>query len=820
VASSDIEHRSVSVADHPVTQHNRKGSQCGISQVDVQAIVEQTVQECMRNMQSQTAAPQVYASRVVYPIPLAREVPATAAARQYKPLEELANPRYDLSMSHGAHTSWLNRELRLPKFKGYADENPLDFLTKFERFAAALSHLNLDQACRQCMPLALTDEAEQWMIAESKRWPLDYSYKEFSQALVDRFLPHDYVDRMRRFLETRMQGENETLARFITVIETAYARMGVKSSEREVIRRISTQLNPTYNQLIGHRYFGSIHEISTHARAIDAQVHRQKSFKVVKADCPDADLNVLNYPPKTPNESSQAQLVGREDNQRSSRTGGADGSWNEFKDHVDSKSEINTEYSNGEEIPKLKVCYLCGEPSHLANKCPMRGDSVKGKHGVGGEDTGKRVTRVFATRVSSGKRGTHLGKLRKRCKAMEPRIQVWSAAIPVNAMLDDGADVSILDFHCASSVLGLKIESSNTKSIQFIQGKAEVEGECWIELIYPGGRCSVKALVLRDAGEDLLLGRDFLLLANIDCRLNQKGWCFSNQPNAIYPFAPRPSRSNHIRCNFVASKQTVTQGMALSSKVLMRKQHNQVVENRQWKWQEVDLAPCAALRQALSSQKVLMLPPLFFRTDVNGSGLEEVLVQEKAEGLRPTRFESLTQLPAEKNCVESLAINCTMNKIRQYAERVEVVETDHKALQCMVSLEQPFCMMQWPLLQTLIRHPMDQGLIVDDPLSSAPRKSGRILEWSCMNKGGVPAEDPVLVPNLDGSDRERLEHCSDTAPSEVTSAVVARQMGKEARELPSQRMTLGASDNVQTDGLAGQHPSRSVRNHRRRRQPP
>jgi hypothetical protein len=46
-------------------------------------------------------------------------------------------------MSAGAHTSWLNRELRLPKFKGYEDENPLDFLTKFERFAAALSHLNL-----------------------------------------------------------------------------------------------------------------------------------------------------------------------------------------------------------------------------------------------------------------------------------------------------------------------------------------------------------------------------------------------------------------------------------------------------------------------------------------------------------------------------------------------------------------------------------------------------------------------------------------------------------------------------------------------------
>jgi hypothetical protein len=167
--------------------------------------------------------------------------------------------------------------------------------------------------------------------------------------------------------------------------------------------------------------------------------------------------------------------------------------------------------------------------------------------------------------VSPGKGCTQLEQVREQSKAMEPRIHVWSAAFPVNAMLDDGADVTIVNFYYASSVLGLKVEASNTKTIQFAQGEAEVDGECWIELTYLGGRCSVRALVLRDAGENLLLGRDFLLLANIDCRLNRQGWCYSDQPNVIYPFAPVLSSSDRTRCNWVTCKQTEEQDMALPS---------------------------------------------------------------------------------------------------------------------------------------------------------------------------------------------------------------------------------------------------------------
>jgi hypothetical protein len=695
---------------------------------------------------------------------------------------------------------------------------------------------------------------------------------------------------------------------------------------------------------------------------------------------------------------------------------------------------------------------------------------------------------------------------------MAPRIYVWSAAYQMNAMLDDGADVTIIDFHCASAILGLQVEPSNTPTIQFAQGEAEVDGECWIELAYPGGRCSVKALVLRDAGEDLLLGRDFLLLSNIDCKLNQQGWCFSNEPSVIYPFAPILSSSDRTRCNLVAWKQTAAQDKAGSPEFqremlkivdefdnrglfsdkpgevtlveheivlkpgsrpfmakprmmspakstafvkeidkwleqgiieradspwgsppvivekpgstpenpkvrvcfdyrrlnemtvlvptevdradfifsrlgkakfitvvdatsgyfhyyvkkecrdytafnsprgqfrfrrmpfgvaggtftyvkgnammirgceafalsfiddvivfsdteedhldhvhtvlgimwnngvhlspekvqlakhsvkllghivgngeikpdpqkveaisnfpaprdpkevlrflgmvgffreyiplfgrLARPLYNLVKKDQDWKWQEEEQTAFVALRQALLSHDVLMLPdwskPFLIETDASYTGLGAVLLQEGAKGMRPIGFASRTLLPAEKNyCVgelECLAVIYAINKFRQYVEMAEVVvETDHKALQSIMSLEHPSgriyrWMLKLLFLRILIRHRQGSKMLVADPLSRAPHGPDTDLKLSWMDEF-VPVEDPAIAPRLqfEGCDDTPPAHscarCSDKAPQEVTAAVIARHLGKEARELRALRVTMGTSDDqpISTD---------------------
>lgn len=373
--ASEVAHESVSVAHQPRLDGGRADDRGSHVDLQIRDIVSQAVQECVRSMHIPSAA-------------AAHTMPTAAAnLEQYRPGARVPQARATPEGLHGVHphsapTSWMNRELRLPKFKGETDENPLDFLNKFERFAAALPNLTIDQACRQCMPLALTDDAEQWLITVSKRWPALYSYEEFSVALINRFLPHDYVDRMRRFLETRMQGENETLARFITVIETAYGRMGVVASEREVIRRISSQLNPTYNQLIGHRYFASIEELSQHARAIDAQVHRQRAFRTVEADCPDADLKVKGTSAQATAaaQPTAPQSQNRRGGQRFNKSLGASDAAPVTEDKsLPSRTEEHPgkskSPSTGESVSKERLCYTCGDPSHLANSCPLRSET-------------------------------------------------------------------------------------------------------------------------------------------------------------------------------------------------------------------------------------------------------------------------------------------------------------------------------------------------------------------------------------------------------------------------------------------------------------
>lgn len=382
---ADTHHVSVSEASHSKKHRAQATETHDGSRAEIQSMVSEIVRECLRDLQSTKVLPTVQVTQPLHSsgrkanhcrslspcskcaedaIP-SEQKPVTQPPPRSRRLDN-GSPQ-SIAAPHGS--PWWNRELHMPKFKGEPEESPLEFLTKFKRFATALPNISLDQACRQCMPVALTDEAEQWLNTQLNRWPEDYSFQEFSVALTDRFLPHDYVDRMRRFLETRMQGESETLARFITVIETAYDRSGIVAPEREVVRRICSQLNPTYNQLIGHRYFGSLDELSQQARSIDAQVHRQRSFKVIEADCPDADLKV-----KAPVVPNQTQRGGRRGQQRQNASPGGDSA--PATTPPDSKAspagESNATESNS--VRDERRCYTCGDPSHMRNKCPLSRD--------------------------------------------------------------------------------------------------------------------------------------------------------------------------------------------------------------------------------------------------------------------------------------------------------------------------------------------------------------------------------------------------------------------------------------------------------------
>jgi len=341
--------------------------------------------------------------------PCTRNPPIVRPTAVYPTRPELpirSNTHNSYSALMATSGSWLGKEMKLPRFKGEADkENPAEFLNKFEKFAALFRDQSIDDTCRTFMHIALIEEAEQWFQMTRDHLPQDFTYLEFRTQFLDRYLAHDYCDRMRKALDSRTQDAGETLAKFATVIDMMYRRIGTSVTEEEKVRRVISQLNPQYNQIIGHRHFSSIYDIVMQSRVIDAQVYRQKAYVRPSYDCPDQDLRPEkkdtqmqaddktkaqvkpDRPPQQPARTIDQRRDQRgnysrsykdnrgnkrPDNNNKSDTGRKEGQTESKAPAEAGKRENQGKAQDGEGYTYQKKCYYCGGTDHLRPTCPLR----------------------------------------------------------------------------------------------------------------------------------------------------------------------------------------------------------------------------------------------------------------------------------------------------------------------------------------------------------------------------------------------------------------------------------------------------------------
>lgn len=121
-------------------------------------------------------------------------------------------------------------------------------------------------------------------------------------------------------------------------------------------------------------------------------------------------------------------------------------------------------------------------------------------------------------------------------------------------------------------------------------------------------------------------------------------------------------------------------------------------DNVPWHWGERQQRAFKELCAALTADTCLALPdmgkPFTIQCDASLEGLGAVLVQEHSLGPRPVAFASRQLLPAEKNyCItelETLGVIWATQKFIQYIEYSHfTVETDHRSLRTMMTLEEP-----------------------------------------------------------------------------------------------------------------------------------
>jgi hypothetical protein len=120
-------------------------------------------------------------------------------------------------------------------------------------------------------------------------------------------------------------------------------------------------------------------------------------------------------------------------------------------------------------------------------------------------------------------------------------------------------------------------------------------------------------------------------------------------------------------------------------------------DKAEWRWTKKEQESFAALKQAISTAPVLLLPdetkPYTVMTDASGFAIGAALCQDQGKGLQPIAFLSQKMLPAEQNYPvheqELLAVICALKTWRHYLYGEQfTIETDHASLQHLQSQPQ------------------------------------------------------------------------------------------------------------------------------------
>jgi len=136
----------------------------------------------------------------------------------------------------------------IPKYSGFGDKKtPYDFLADLERYMQ-ISGIHPESLLQRVIPTALVDDAFFWYNMEMSWDPFE-SWDQFKLRFRQQFQPVDYDRTLKRELDDRYQGPDESLSFFLRVIAGYYYRLGIQSDSK-IIERVCEQMHPSYKRHI------------------------------------------------------------------------------------------------------------------------------------------------------------------------------------------------------------------------------------------------------------------------------------------------------------------------------------------------------------------------------------------------------------------------------------------------------------------------------------------------------------------------------------------------------------------------------------------
>lgn len=210
------------------------------------------------------------------PVQQVNSNPAPAVPAQGRPGFNDPNLNRILLPDQQVRIQLKSSDIPIPKYSGSIDKKtPFEFLTELEKYRT-IANYTPEQTLQHIVPLALIDSAYEWYLYE----PQFQDWNDFCTRFRSEFQAIGYDDLIRRELEDRSQGPDETLSSFIRVIMGFYNRLGRPVPEAEILNRIMRQMHPTYRHLLQGRAINSIYELKLAAQNAQEILKSYATYKL------------------------------------------------------------------------------------------------------------------------------------------------------------------------------------------------------------------------------------------------------------------------------------------------------------------------------------------------------------------------------------------------------------------------------------------------------------------------------------------------------------------------------------------------------------
>jgi len=205
-------------------------------------------------------------------------------------------PYQGSNLSHAKDVRTLLQSIKPPTFTGSNDhKSAYDFLEKLRQFRDIM-RVSDDTILTSVIPYVLEYEAYVWYDAEMACDPFN-SWGDFALRFRRQFQSFDYYESLKRDLEKRTQGVEETLHEYIIVILGYYRRMEREVTVSKVIRKIRYGINPKYLPFYRDIAFSKdLRDLKERAKEIDDIIARSLSYEPPPTRC--SQERSLDYFPR------------------------------------------------------------------------------------------------------------------------------------------------------------------------------------------------------------------------------------------------------------------------------------------------------------------------------------------------------------------------------------------------------------------------------------------------------------------------------------------------------------------------------------------